>query len=109
MEDYVHRIGRTGRAGAKGTSYSFMTQNNSKLARELVQVMRDANQEISPELQQMAHQCRGGGGGGRYGRGFGYGGGRRFGGGGRGYGGGGGRRFGGGGGGYGGGGGHKKW
>ncbi|WZN59677.1 DEAD-box RNA helicase [Chloropicon roscoffensis] len=102
VEDYVHRIGRTGRAGAKGTSYSFMTQNNSKLARELVQVMRDANQEISPELQQMAHQSRGGGGGGRYGRGYGYGGGRRFGG-------GGGRRFGGGGGGYGGGGGHKKW
>ena len=25
IEDYVHRIGRTGRAGKKGVSYSFMT------------------------------------------------------------------------------------
>jgi ATP-dependent RNA helicase DDX5/DBP2 len=25
LEDYVHRIGRTGRAGAKGTAYSFLT------------------------------------------------------------------------------------
>lgn len=25
VEDYVHRIGRTGRAGAKGTSYTFFT------------------------------------------------------------------------------------
>ena len=25
IEDYVHRIGRTGRAGAKGESVSFMT------------------------------------------------------------------------------------
>lgn len=25
LEDYVHRIGRTGRAGAKGIAYSFLT------------------------------------------------------------------------------------
>ena len=105
----MHRIGRTGRAGAKGTSYSFMTQDRAKLARELVQVMREAKQEIPPQIQELAHSARGSGGS-RYGRGYGYGGGRgggrRFGGGG-----GGGRRFGGGGGGGygGGGGGHKRW
>ena len=26
IEDYVHRIGRTGRAGAKGNAYSFITK-----------------------------------------------------------------------------------
>mmetsp|Transcript_3451 Transcript_3451/g.9690 ORF Transcript_3451/g.9690 Transcript_3451/m.9690 type:complete len:149 (-) Transcript_3451:1359-1805(-) len=106
VEDYVHRIGRTGRAGAKGTSYSFITSDKAKLARDLVQVMREAKQEIPPEVQQLAHQARGGGGGSRYGRGYGYGGGygRR-----RGGFGGGGRRGGyGGGGGYGGQ-GHKRW
>jgi len=25
LEDYIHRIGRTGRAGNKGTAYTFIT------------------------------------------------------------------------------------
>jgi superfamily II DNA/RNA helicase len=29
-EDYLHRIGRTGRAGASGTAYSFFTRNDWK-------------------------------------------------------------------------------
>jgi len=28
IEDYVHRIGRTGRAGAKGTAYTFINDND---------------------------------------------------------------------------------
>jgi ATP-dependent RNA helicase DDX5/DBP2 len=35
-EDYVHRIGRTGRAGATGVSYSFMTSKSMHLASELI-------------------------------------------------------------------------
>lgn len=31
LEDYVHRIGRTGRAGATGISYSFFTRKNGSL------------------------------------------------------------------------------
>jgi len=27
LEDYVHRVGRTGRAGNKGTAYTFITEN----------------------------------------------------------------------------------
>ena len=60
IEDYVHRIGRTGRAGAKGTAYSFMTSDKGKLARQLVQVMREAKQTIPPEIQALAHSSRGG-------------------------------------------------
>ena len=28
IEDYVHRIGRTGRGGASGTAISFFTEGN---------------------------------------------------------------------------------
>lgn len=38
IEDYVHRIGRTGRAGAKGVAVSFFTDKNSKMTRDLVKV-----------------------------------------------------------------------
>ena len=38
LEDYVHRIGRTGRAGAIGVSYTFLTQENEKFAEELIEV-----------------------------------------------------------------------
>ncbi|KAF8170117.1 P-loop containing nucleoside triphosphate hydrolase protein [Pholiota molesta] len=93
-EDYIHRIGRTGRAGMKGISYTYFTTDNSKCARELVSILREAKAVVPPQLEEMA-SYGGGGGRGRYGGG----------GGGRGRGGGGGGRYGGGGGGYGGGGG----
>lgn len=38
IEDYIHRIGRTGRAGAKGSSYSFLTEKDAGLAKDLIEV-----------------------------------------------------------------------
>uniref|UniRef100_A0A915DTT1 RNA helicase n=1 Tax=Ditylenchus dipsaci TaxID=166011 RepID=A0A915DTT1_9BILA len=35
-EDYVHRIGRTGRRDAKGTAYTFFTQSNGPKAKDLI-------------------------------------------------------------------------
>jgi ATP-dependent RNA helicase DDX5/DBP2 len=119
VEDYVHRIGRTGRAGAKGNAYTFFTRKDASRAGSLVQIMEQAGQVVSPELRSLCggHQVGGSsmqfsGGGGGYGGGGGRGGGGGFGGGGFGGGGGGGGRGGynrddrggGGGGGYGGGG-----
>ena len=87
-EDYVHRIGRTGRAGATGKSYCFFTQDNSHAARELMQILEGASQEVPEGLREMAEQRgrkkggrggfggRGRGGGGGRGRGGGRGGGR---------------------------------
>jgi len=99
VEDYVHRIGRTGRAGAKGIAKTFFTRKDSKSARGLVEVLTKAEQEIPAELAALGrprfgggnrfggrgggrggYRGRGGGGGGR-GRGYmsgggGYGGGR---------------------------------
>lgn len=83
VEDYVHRIGRTGRAGAKGRAFTFFTHGDKKAATQLCEVLGKADQEIPPELQAMARpRGFGRGGGGRGGgRGY-YGGGGR---GGRGY------------------------
>ncbi|GAB0131814.1 ATP-dependent RNA helicase dbp2 [Epichloe bromicola] len=64
-EDYIHRIGRTGRAGANGTAITFFTTDNQKQARELVNVLQEAKQQIDPRLAEMARF--GGGGGNRYG------------------------------------------
>ncbi|KAI1213441.1 P-loop containing nucleoside triphosphate hydrolase protein [Annulohypoxylon truncatum] len=73
-EDYIHRIGRTGRAGAKGTAITLFTADNSKQARDLVSVLQEAKQQIDPRLHEMA-RYGGGGGGGRFGgRGYGRGG-----------------------------------
>lgn len=80
-EDYIHRIGRTGRAGAKGTAITFFTAENSKQARDLLGVLQEAKQEIDPRLAEMA-RYGGGGGGGRFGGYRGRGGGRHHGGGG---------------------------
>lgn len=74
-EDYVHRIGRTGRAGEKGTAITLFTNDNSKQAKDLVTVLKEAKQEIDPKLMEMARPRGYGGGGGRYGNNR-YGGGR---------------------------------
>jgi len=36
FEDYVHRVGRTGRAGNKGTAYTFITKEQDMYASEIV-------------------------------------------------------------------------
>jgi superfamily II DNA/RNA helicase len=41
IESYIHRIGRTGRAGNKGDAYSFFTEKDIK-ARELITVLKDS-------------------------------------------------------------------
>ena len=59
-EDYVHRIGRTGRANSYGTAISYFTEDNAKCAKELLAILKEANQEIDPEIENMA-RSRGGG------------------------------------------------
>ena len=53
-EDYVHRIGRTGRAGAVGTAYSFFTTGNARLANQIINVMEEAYQKVPEKLRQLA-------------------------------------------------------
>lgn len=52
IEDYVHRIGRTGRAGKNGISYTFFQPGDKSHAGELQQVMRQAGQDIPESLMR---------------------------------------------------------
>ncbi|KAJ4954139.1 hypothetical protein NE237_030971 [Protea cynaroides] len=52
VEDYVHRIGRTGRAGKKGVAHTFFMQENKGLAGELVNVLREAGQIVPDALMK---------------------------------------------------------
>lgn len=53
-EDYIHRIGRTGRSENKGTSYAFFTENNARQAQDLIKVLQEAKQEVPPKLLEMS-------------------------------------------------------
>lgn len=52
IEDYVHRIGRTGRAGKTGVSYTFFQPGDKSHAGELQQVMRQAGQDVPEDLMK---------------------------------------------------------
>jgi len=60
IEDYIHRIGRTGRAGNKGTAICFFTPQDSKRAPDLIKILEEAKQDIPPELERMARYTGGG-------------------------------------------------
>ncbi|XP_030566134.1 ATP-dependent RNA helicase dbp2 [Drosophila novamexicana] len=53
-ENYVHRIGRTGRCQQLGTAYTFFTPDNAKQARELISVLEEAGQTPSQALLELA-------------------------------------------------------
>ncbi|KAJ6672364.1 DEAD-BOX ATP-DEPENDENT RNA HELICASE 37 [Salix viminalis] len=54
LEDYVHRIGRTGRAGARGTAFSFFTESNAKFARGLIRILQESGQIVPPALSALS-------------------------------------------------------
>ncbi len=67
----MHRIGRTGRAGATGKSWTLFTDKNARSARALVDILREARQQVPPELASLCGGGGGGGGGGFRTRGYG--------------------------------------
>ncbi|EOB14849.1 ATP-dependent RNA helicase DBP2 [Nosema bombycis CQ1] len=68
IEDYVHRIGRTARGDTlTGLSHSYVTSENRGVARDLIKMLKDANQEVKPELTDLASQSSYGRGNSRYG------------------------------------------
>lgn len=50
VEDYVHRIGRTGRAGQTGVAHTLFTEESKHLAGGLVNVLNGANQPVPEDL-----------------------------------------------------------
>ncbi|CAH8385375.1 unnamed protein product [Eruca vesicaria subsp. sativa] len=72
IDDYVHRIGRTGRAGKSGLATAFFNDGNTSMARSLSELMQEANQEVPAWLTRYASRSSFGGGknkrsGGRFG------------------------------------------
>ncbi|KAG1446855.1 hypothetical protein G6F56_009444 [Rhizopus delemar] len=75
IDDYVHRIGRTGRAGNTGLATAFFNRNNKNIVNDLISILSEANQEVPSFLESVARESRSfGGRGGRGGRGRGGGG-----------------------------------
>ncbi|CAD0095391.1 unnamed protein product [Aureobasidium mustum] len=52
VEDYVHRIGRTGRAGQDGRAITFFTDHEKGLAGALINVLKGANQPVPESLMK---------------------------------------------------------
>ena len=59
VEDYIHRIGRTARAGQKGTAITFCTSDDAKWARKLISVLEEAKQEVNPKLKNLVTSNQG--------------------------------------------------
>ncbi len=65
IDDYVHRIGRTGRAGHKGAALTFFNSGNEPIARDLYNLLKDNGQEAPDWMPDMAsgkNTSRGSGG-----------------------------------------------
>lgn len=52
-EDYVHRCGRTGRAGNKGFAYTFITPEQERYSGDIIKGLELAGHEVPPELQSV--------------------------------------------------------
>jgi len=60
IDDYVHRIGRTGRAGKPGMATAFISEENNNIIPKLLEILGEAGQDIPSWLEGMKHHGRGG-------------------------------------------------
>uniref|UniRef100_A0A6G1SM19 Probable ATP-dependent RNA helicase DDX46 n=2 Tax=Aceria tosichella TaxID=561515 RepID=A0A6G1SM19_9ACAR len=52
-EDYVHRCGRTGRAGNKGYAYTFITPDQGQHAADIIKALELSGNPVPAELQNL--------------------------------------------------------
>lgn len=55
MEDYVHRAGRTGRAGNKGTCVTFITPEQEQYSVDIYRALKASNAKVPPELEELSN------------------------------------------------------
>ena len=58
IEEYVHRIGRTGRVGNLGLATSFCNDRNRNVCKDLLTLLAETKQEIPSWLETMAYEVR---------------------------------------------------
>ncbi|KAI6077053.1 putative ATP-dependent RNA helicase DDX46 [Aix galericulata] len=52
-EDYVHRAGRTGRAGNKGFAYTFITEDQARYAGDIIKALELSGNPIPTDLEKL--------------------------------------------------------
>ncbi|XP_053573185.1 probable ATP-dependent RNA helicase DDX46 [Bombina bombina] len=57
-EDYVHRAGRTGRAGNKGYAFTFITEAQARYAGDIIKALELSGQQIPPELEKLWNEFK---------------------------------------------------
>lgn len=55
MEDYVHRAGRTGRAGNKGTCVTFITPDQDRYSVDIYRAVKASNGVVPQDLEDLAN------------------------------------------------------
>lgn len=53
LEDYVHRAGRTGRAGNTGTAVTFLTEEQDRYAVDIAKALKQSGQEVPAPIQKL--------------------------------------------------------
>lgn len=53
LEDYVHRAGRTGRAGQTGTAVTFLTEEQDRYAVDIAKALKQSGQPIPDDVQKL--------------------------------------------------------
>jgi superfamily II DNA/RNA helicase len=58
IDTHTHRIGRTGRAGEKGSAYTLVTEKDFEFAGHLVRNLEGAGQPVPQDLLDLAMKVR---------------------------------------------------
>ncbi|MES1918680.1 hypothetical protein MHBO_000610 [Bonamia ostreae] len=53
IEDYVHRVGRTGRADKQGRSYTLLTRKNANKSGDLIRLLKNDKKKIPPDIERL--------------------------------------------------------
>lgn len=56
IDTHTHRVGRTGRAGVKGTAYTLVSEKDKEFAGHIVRNLEAANQDVPSDLMDLALQ-----------------------------------------------------
>jgi len=53
IEDYVHRVGRTGRAGLQGTAITFVSSDECQYAQDLITAFENSGRQVPEALKKL--------------------------------------------------------
>jgi len=56
LEDYVHRAGRTGRAGNTGTAVTFLTEEQDRYAVDIAKALKQSGQKVPEAVQKLVNE-----------------------------------------------------